>query len=1101
LVDKPITPHWSSWTKWTVHKRNKAQKTTTYVSRRFYWVPKHPTDPKKGSKITKTDVRYKTEKTPRMGEPGGTPSKPSPITPVKKEPTPEYVEPTSETVTEHLVSETKGKHVVVEYRTPEGVAKRVRTSDLKSLLPSLQGGIVLSIRGITPAGKPGKTYYAIPKDVPTGGGMVSLHEEGKAEVYEDKPEILSPVKTIPVKEKDPGIVGMLAVTALTVPKVTSVGLHMIGPEKIALIEHQLTAPIHPKYKDFQSYIRGEQEYIQKMSEYSKGEWERFLEPETVEPQMQVTDDKLWYEPKKEGPDWMGLIQRGLQHPAMFIPTAYGLGAGMGAFKATTFGGKKLFQIGFIQKGPIGGAEYYLTATITPAKILETTIFGYGGYKTIESGMKDFKGTIKNLAFTLPFMIGPYKWGYKAGYGYIQRKAALSKLTGLDRVRQQAIYDSWKAIDKMHEPYLRKKLYDLTNIKKVSDEIAMDIGYYLTSEQKRWILGGQPRLGGSGAMKIQMGKYFRTGDYPASLRTWAEARQYQAWLTGRQAGSQPFKLVGPSPPVDVDFLALARLGGLKRTGYLKQFDVHVHPYKIGDYLWGGTSQLPSTKGYIVDPYYAGMTIDPLSYTTLKSFLGKQIWGMTYPGVPYTQLHPAFLPKAMKFVPPKIWKKYYFPEGIKTLKHELIHQKYPSWSERTVEFGTQYGFQTLETAAKGWYKTGKIIIPKEIKLLGIREQHIRSGISILPSETPITGYRTYKDVGTWYDTGDVLRFQKFGTEFSVAMDKFIHPTKYPIPKVTFAEKFIGKIATGKFFEKLPTGDFRYIMPTYPKYTGYGLGFMYGMYGDFPTIKYEPSYVPSELKMSIPYYKPSPTITPYKLPPSVVPYKPPSVTPYKPPLPYKYKTPSVPSPYVPPPPYTPPPTPPPYTPPPPYKTPPYVPPPPYTPPPPKKTRIPMGEGIRRIPKSDKGYTVMVKTRQYVHGKPRGSEKFRPLNKRPLSYNDAMSLMGSALDHSIAQSGFLKPSDKPAKTLHKRIPSRWDTISHKFGIKKGRYIEGRPYAIDTRGEQQELDVYRWYQRLPVKKTGKPKARVIEGYPGLDMYGFDKMQMDFDRMLRGLVI
>jgi len=145
--------------------------------------------------------------------------------------------------------------------------------------------------------------------------------------------------------------------------------------------------------------------------------------------------------------------------------------------------------------------------------------------------------------------------------------------------------------------------------------------------------------------------------------------------------------------------------------------------------------------------------------------------------------------------------------------------------------------------------------------------------------------------------------------------------------------------------------------------------------------------------------------------------------------------------------------------------------------------------------GYQVMIKTRQYVHGKPQGSEKYRPLTRKPLGYKDAMSLMGSALDHSIAQSGFIKPVDKPAKKLHKRIPSVWDSISHKFDIKKDKYVEARPYAIDTKGEVKELDVYRWYQQLPAKKIKKGRGQRLTSDFSMDMYNFDMVQFDMNKM------
>lgn len=146
----------------------------------------------------------------------------------------------------------------------------------------------------------------------------------------------------------------------------------------------------------------------------------------------------------------------------------------------------------------------------------------------------------------------------------------------------------------------------------------------------------------------------------------------------------------------------------------------------------------------------------------------------------------------------------------------------------------------------------------------------------------------------------------------------------------------------------------------------------------------------------------------------------------------------------------------------------------------------------KTEKGYIVYVKSRQYVHGKPQGSEKFRVLTKTPLSYDDAYSLLGSALDNTVAQTGYIKPANKPAKELKRSVPSRWGSIQHKFEKKKDKVVEARPFAIDTVGEKQELNAFEWLRKLPKKKQEKKIQRM----KGMDMYGFDKMNDDFAKIL-----
>ena len=152
--------------------------------------------------------------------------------------------------------------------------------------------------------------------------------------------------------------------------------------------------------------------------------------------------------------------------------------------------------------------------------------------------------------------------------------------------------------------------------------------------------------------------------------------------------------------------------------------------------------------------------------------------------------------------------------------------------------------------------------------------------------------------------------------------------------------------------------------------------------------------------------------------------------------------------------------------------------------------------------GYNVFVKTRQYYRGKPRGVEKFRKLTNKSLGYDDAMSLMGSALDNSIAQQGYIKPSGRPATKPSKFIPDSWNNISFKFDNKNGKFLEQRNYAIDSWGESHDLDVYRWYQQLPqVKKPRRGEMVYSNPVTSIDMYSFDKINNMFDKTSRRMRI
>jgi hypothetical protein len=780
----------------------------------------------------------------------------------------------------------------------------------------------------------------------------------------------------------------------------------------------------------------------------------------------------------EEKDYGGMAIGVLSSPLGLIGASYGLGKGMGAFAATKVGQKPLFQVGFLEQ-KIGSAPewtYKYTFTITPAKAAQIGVAGYFGYEGIKGGKEALeKGKLPEylatLAILMPLIYVPYKAGYYSGMGWVQRRAAMAKLTGTDRVQQQALYKGIDIVSRKQyiaEPRYDLPAYDLTRVQKVSPDTASILSQHLRSFRGRYI--GKAAIGGSTAMDIQMPSgTFRAGGYPQRLIDIAAQRQLIAFKSGLQTGvaPKPLKLYGK--PVDVDILLRGFFA--KETAsslsLLKSLDIHVHKSLVGRYYGFGAKTFPSTKALIYDP---------LS------------------GKPYVA-----------------------------------------------------------------------------KTLSIREQFIRSSISILSSEQPITGYRSFKDPFTYFDTGKILSYGEGGTELWATMQEFIYPERYPVPKVTLGERFISRI--GGAVEPTYVTDAFGIYPTYPKgvypkelfgkyplhYATVGIsGYIASM-----AMEYKPSIAVADKAPIISEYKPSvaegyrPLFTPYETyavktevhlaggypvakkeapagistvpyesplydqytPPYTPPYYPPPVPPYAPPT-YQppYTPPPVPPSYPPPPPpdytppYTPPPVPPSYPPPPPPDyTPPYTPPsypptPPYyptyypPPPPPTKKRLLPG-GVEPLEKKPgQAYAVEVKERYIFAGKKEKPEQFKKVKTPPLSQQDALALGGFLVDQSTARSFKIVPVQGKATKLEVDIPP-WSNTQVKFYTKDNTYIERTAHAIDTMGEIEGIPHQGILARLGVQKRKEApvsirKPRVSgEKAPSKGIYttDFDFLQPDID--------
>jgi hypothetical protein len=115
------------------------------------------------------------------------------------------------------------------------------------------------------------------------------------------------------------------------------------------------------------------------------------------------------------------------------------------------------------------------------------------------------------------------------------------------------------------------------------------------------------------------------------------------------------------------------------------------------------------------------------------------------------------------------------------------------------------------------------------------------------------------------------------------------------------------------------------------------------------------------------------------------------------------------------------------------------------------------------NKGYNVFIKDRYMFAGKKQKKEKLIRINKNPLSRNDALTLMGLALDNSAAQTGNIKPAGKIAREPSIMLSGNWTAIEHKFIQKNNNtFVERRGNAIDTAGEIEGISALGWFKRQP---------------------------------------
>jgi hypothetical protein len=319
-----------------------------------------------------------------------------------------------------------------------------------------------------------------------------------------------------------------------------------------------------------------------------------------------------------------------------------------------------------------------------------------------------------------------------------------------------------------------------------------------------------------------------------------------------------------------------------------------------------------------------TVRPL--TTTRFIPGKTIFGQTWIGSDVIELHPLFFRKGyVRHIPSgKILKTSTM--GKVTLKHEMIHQKYPWFTESMVRLTTKKPFfQDIYQAAARYYRTGKAQLPVKVKGTKLGEQLFRKGVTSVIKEKQ---YRWFKDIPDFKMTAEELILSARESRSPISWLKassaekqlgfFVKPETYP--RYGKPDSVFGRFVT-RYIKPAPEptpviSSAGYIEYIYPK-TSYPLagtsavttGIAVGRYYQptvktptYPTTTYpikpsipptvippiisreKPSYKPTitTTGVTVPPYKPEP-IPPYipleKVPTPVPPYKPYEETPYEP------------------------------------------------------------------------------------------------------------------------------------------------------------------------------------------------------------------------------
>jgi hypothetical protein len=121
---------------------------------------------------------------------------------------------------------------------------------------------------------------------------------------------------------------------------------------------------------------------------------------------------------------------------------------------------------------------------------------------------------------------------------------------------------------------------------------------------------------------------------------------------------------------------------------------------------------------------------------------------------------------------------------------------------------------------------------------------------------------------------------------------------------------------------------------------------------------------------------------------------------------------------------------------------------------------------------FNVLVKNKQYEHGKKVHPTSFNRVTKEPLTQQDAMALGADTVGRNAKATFKLEPSDKPPVRLTKHIDP-WSKVSNQFDIKPdGRIIERTRFRINTPGELKEITYKGIEARINKTSGGKYRWR-----------------------------
>jgi hypothetical protein len=138
------------------------------------------------------------------------------------------------------------------------------------------------------------------------------------------------------------------------------------------------------------------------------------------------------------------------------------------------------------------------------------------------------------------------------------------------------------------------------------------------------------------------------------------------------------------------------------------------------------------------------------------------------------------------------------------------------------------------------------------------------------------------------------------------------------------------------------------------------------------------------------------------------------------------------------------------------------------------------KQIEKSLKGYNVFIKERHYFKGKKKKPTTWFKANQSPLTREQALSLGGTAVEHSAAASFKILPTEGQPKKLGYGV-TNWNNIAGNFYEKNGTLIEKTNYRINTSGELKGISALGWISQRnksyssPTKIKYTPVAKNVK--------------------------